>query len=155
MRRRYRAQIIRRFYHQAKTCCGCLERLDIHRQNTVEELNASLARLYADALQLPYIPVCRSNASDFVIHHENHWNFKDQSFWVVMNPSDAESLCQSSLKDALHDIEHDLDEGIALYESGDIFAAASLWRKFFRLHWGAHLVEVVPFLHTIIKGSFS
>lgn len=151
MRRKYKMQMIRRFYHQSKTCCGCLERLDMNHRKTIEELNASLAHLYADALQLPDIPVRRHKIEDDTIRHGHPWNFRDELFWVVMNPLDATSFCQSSLKDALHDIEHDLEHGLALYESGEPFEAAAVWRTSFFLHWGAHLLEVVPFLHTIIK----
>ena len=151
MRRRHRMQSIRRFYNQAKTCLRCLERLDMNHRKTAEELNASLARLYADALQLPDIPVRRHKIEDDTIRHGHPWNFRDESFWVVMNPFEKTSLCQSSLKDALADINHDLDNGIALYESGDPFAAAALWRRLFFLHWGAHLMEVVPLLHTLVK----
>ncbi|MGN0940186.1 MAG: DUF5063 domain-containing protein [Selenomonadaceae bacterium] len=121
-----------------------------HLKN-ITELSANLARLYADALELPDVPVRRQSAEDDVMRHGNPWNFSDQYFWAVMNPLDETSLCQSSLKDALADIEHDLENGIALYESGDSFAAAALWRCLFFIHWGAHFMEVVPFLHTVIK----
>ncbi len=151
MRRRHRMQSIRRFYNQAKTCLRCLERLDMNHLENIKELNANLARLYADALELPDVPVHRQSTEDDVIRHENSWNFSDQYFWVVMNPLDKTSFCQSSLKDALHDIEHDLEHGLALYESGEPFEAAAVWRTSFFLHWGAHLLEVIPLLHTLVK----
>ena len=59
MRRRHRMQSIRRFYNQAKTCLRCLERLDMNHLENIKELNANLARLYADALELPELVACK------------------------------------------------------------------------------------------------
>jgi hypothetical protein len=74
-------------------------------------------------------------------------------YWMVLNPSDMNSLAENGtgdLLDDLGDIYKDLRSAIVQFDSKDVAAKEeAVWSfKFdFDSHWGTHCIEVLSVIH--------
>lgn len=154
MRRCHKMQSIRRFYHLSKYACSTIETMKIDNVKSLKILNIALSNLYAEALQLPEVHGNFPNMEKMRTYRDATRHYKicgyGQFFWVVVYPNKPDSLCQESFVDALGDICRDLEDGNALYEAGDLKGALAIWRYYFYIHWGKHLVEIIHPLHVLI-----
>ena len=70
------------------------------------------------------------------------------SFHIVFDPLDQNSVCATSLKDALADIYRSLKSGLSMLDRDPSTSAAVLWqwKLDYETHWGRHLLDVIRFL---------
>ena len=159
MRRCHEMQSIRRFYHLSKDACSAVENMKIDDIKSLKKLNASLGSLYAEALKLPEVHGNFPNVGKMLSYRDATRHYKvcgyGQFFWVVFDTNDPDSLCQESFADALGDICRNLEDGNALYEAGELNGALAIWRNYFYIHWGKHLVEIIHPLHVLITEKYN
>lgn len=113
-----------------------------------------LAELYLQVIDLPEVS---ADADAPEISQEQYqlvfkrfgalpFNYYSECFNPLVVP--AEQPVTADLADDLADIWRDLKRGLALYESGDVEAAAWEWRFRFSAHWGHHACGALYALQT-------
>ena len=159
MRQCHKMQSIRHFYHLSKDACSAIETMRIDNVKSLKILSTALSNLYAEALKLPEVHGKFPNVAKMRTYRDatRHYKICDYKlfFWFVFDPSDSDSLCQESFKDALGDICRDLEDGNALYEAGDLKGALAIWRNSFYVHWGKHLAEIIHPIHVLITEKYN
>lgn len=155
-----RGLAIQHFADTAQDYCDWLEAEPHSQQDEHQIATRMIACLYANALQLPAInrsgaqattdtalPILPSSAKKALIQRLD--NFPFQYYWEVYQPVtlDPEQPGCGDITEDLADIYSDIKDGLLLYKSGMVEAAAHHWRATFERHWGQHATSALKALH--------
>lgn len=71
-----------------------------------------------------------------------------ETFYIVFDPLDAESVVQTTLRDCLDDVYKSLKRGIELLSHHPDRAMEIVWelRMEYVFHWGRHLVDAIRYI---------
>ena len=120
-----------------------------------------LARLYAAALELPYVEP-GTDESESVQHAESeelgkrglagYWG---QNYRQVFDPrpENNESPVMADLGDDLTGVYTDIKRSLAIYEAGNIKEAVWQWRFDLETHWGHHAVGALFGIHHLVVSG--
>ncbi len=138
------------FYQTASDFCKFVQE-KIQSEETLDTLISFLMRLYLSAMALPQLeleeepPQLRQMAHSDIRFQKN----VPTCYRELFDPFEEEPPIFCDLKDDLVDIVSDLQEGIAVYESGLVGRAAFIWRFSSEFHWGNHAVDAIRALHVM------
>jgi len=132
------------FFHTSTAFCQWAEGSPALADDEAETALRLLSKLYAQALELP--PLFDEEDAPDRSHDEwlaVHRRFAAMPFnfyAAYSEPHDAADPYPGigDLADDLADIWRDLKRGLALYQKGNLAAAAWGWRNSFDTHWGRH-----------------
>jgi len=143
-------ETVARFAASARAYCAWVEGAAGTVTAEMASARRHLARLYAQALDLPQV-----ECGDVDAPHLSHeaWQRVFRRFaalplnyyWtcdpLVLEPAAAPTM--GDLADDLADIWRDLKGGLALFDAGHVQAAAWEWREHFQIHWGRHAASAL------------
>jgi len=132
------------FFHTATAFCQWAEGSPALPDDEADTALRLLSQLYAQAHELP--PLFDEEDAPELPHEE--WlviyrRFGAMPFNYYAAYSEPHDTADPSpgigdLADDLADIWRDLKGGLALYQKGNLAAAAWEWRDSFNIHWGRH-----------------
>lgn len=141
-------QVFEGFVQAARQACREIEHIDLH--NT-QVLLSALIQLLREANCLTECSIeaddCESEGGSLLPDALTRIP-EDLVFHVVFDPLNPESVCASSLKDALSDIYKSLKFGMNVLDKEPQKKLAIFWewRFDYEFHWGRHLIDVIRFL---------